>query len=1101
VSRPRPATAIVLFTDLVGSTALRESLGDDRADELRRHHDRLLREAIAAHDGSEVKGTGDGLMVVFDAAAAAVSAAVAMQRSVRRAGRSLGVPIDIRIGISAGDVLWENDDCFGRPVVEARRLCDAARGGSILAADVVRVLAGSRVEHTFVAVGEIELKGLTGAVAATEVDWAQHVEGGLLPAPLAGAEGVAFVGRAVELEGLVAAWKEAVAGGRRSVLLSGEPGIGKTRLAFELARTAAGQGATVLYGRCDEDAAVPYQPFAEAVRGHVALVGAETVAAHAGDSLADFARLVPGALTVPVSTQRSQTADADTERFLLFESVVGWLASVAAESPLVIVLDDLHWAGKPTLLLLRHLLRGDVLHGLLFLGTYRDTDLGRNHPLADVLVELRRDPAVERMSLGGLGPEEVTELVAVTAGHELDADGLDLARVVHAETEGNPFFVDQILRHLAESGAVVRRHGRWERGAAADTTGIPEGVREVIGRRLARLSDESNAVLEAAAVLGRDFNLDLVAATADVDTESVLDAIEAAEVARLVAAAPGEALRWSFAHALVRSTVYEEIATTRRLRLHRRAARALEPQAEEDPDLLADLAHHYCEAAALGEADRAVEYSRRAAGHAAHGLAYEEAAELLARALDVLEPNRPEERRRRAELLLEIGDFRWCAGERVGADGANWEVVELARALGDVELLARAAVALSGRRGWREAGVLEPAVVAVLEEAAAALPTDDSPLRAIVLSRLSGVLYFDPATYDRRFALTSESIAMARRMGDPQTLLAVLTAGFGALSEGDGLHVSRARAEEVLELARQLGSLEDELSGLSLGLQSAVQGGRLDEADRFAEAEADLAGRLRQPDYMSAARVHASAVALARGRIGEAERLAAEGLAIGQAAGIGTALQMFGVFEIARRRLVGGLEEMAILSRAMVEEYPLVPAWRTGLAYILAELDNRQGTGEQLEVLVSDGAVQLPRDANWPVGIALCAYSAALIGDRARCVTVAADIAELDGWCIQVGMPADALGAAEVFHGMAAFVAGERDEGTRLLRVGIERNQSIGMPLWAASGQWALGRLLGEAGRVDEATVLLSHAREGFAAHEAQRMVTRAEQDLRRLET
>ena len=1091
----RAETVTVLFTDLVGSTELRQELGDDRADSLRREHDRLLRAAISAHGGTEVKGTGDGLMVVFNSAAEAVAAAVEMQRAVHRSARAFESPIEIRIGISAGDVLWEDDDCFGRPVVEAKRLCDTTEARRILIADVVRVLAGSRGDHAFKPLGAIALKGLGDTVAAAEVEWSMRTdESTPLPEVLARRGGLTFVGRAEEREQLLAAWKEVRAGGRRVVLVSGEPGIGKTSLVAETARTAHDEDATVMFGRCDEDPAAPYQPFAEALRGYAAAVGVGPVIEQAGTSAPALARLVPGLIEVESSAETLGTADADTERFWLFESVVTWLSAVAAEMPVVLVLDDLHWAGKPTLLLLRHLLRAEALKGLLVLGTYRDTDLGRSHPLADMLADLRRDPSVERVLLTGLGEAEVAEFVAAT-GHEVDDGAIDLARAVHAETEGNPFFVDQVLRHLAETGAIARQQGRWGSGASSDWIGIPEGVREVIGRRLRLLSDESNAILEAAAVVGREFDLDLVASTADVEIEKVLDAFEAAESARLVAGVGAAGRTFTFAHALVRSTILDEVATTRRLRLHRRAALALEPRAAVDPSLLSDLAHHYSEAAALGEGANAIRYAQLAADHALEGLAYEEAASLLLRAIDVLDPKSIADQRTRADLLLGYGRALWSAGDRASADAAFWEVVELARTLDDPELLADASIDLSGRRGWREAGVSNPHIVALLEDAIARLPATDSPLRAVVLSRLASELYFVPESFDRRVGLRQEAIAMADRIGDPRTRLSVLDVGFGGVVNPDGISVPADLAEEIVELAREVGDLGHQINGLGWCLYNRLQVGDLDAAEHFVDQERAIAERVRQPEYLWSTKVHLATVTMARGRIEEAERHANEALAMGQSAGIETALQMFGVFEISRRRLVGGIEEMRPLTEAMVEQYPRVPAWRTGLAYISAELDDMDAAAEQLAILAANDFAGLPVDGNWPVGIALCAYAATRIGDEGLCADIVGRMAVLDGWSICVGMPADCLGASEVFRGMAAMAAGRKAEGEALLAVGIDRNRAAGMPAWVAHGEREWGRLAIRQGDHDRGAVLLRAALETYDRLGATRLadLTRAE--------
>ena len=276
---PGSGTRTVLFTDVVGSTALRSRLGDVAADEVRRDHDELLQRLVGAHAGTVVKGLGDGLMAVFESAASAAACAVAMQQALeRRARRGGGEALSIRIGLAAGDVAWEQGDYFGTPVVEAARLEAAAGGGQILAADLVRLLAGSRAEVTFHPVGSLTLQGLPEPVAACEVPWEPLVVGPVpLPAGLVAAQRLPFVGREAELERLEELWRRAASGERQIAFLAGEPGIGKTRLAGELAGSARVNAARVLYGRCDEDLGVPYQPFVEALRQFVEPIGNDAI--------------------------------------------------------------------------------------------------------------------------------------------------------------------------------------------------------------------------------------------------------------------------------------------------------------------------------------------------------------------------------------------------------------------------------------------------------------------------------------------------------------------------------------------------------------------------------------------------------------------------------------------------------------------------------------------------------------------------------------------------------------------------------------------------------------------------------------------------------
>jgi class 3 adenylate cyclase len=545
------STAIVLFTDLVGSTELRVQLGEETAEKVRRRHDHLLSDAIEKKRGRLVKNLGDGVMATFTGATDAVTTGVAIQQAVDRHNRSgVGVvPLEVRIGISAGDVTFEEGDCFGTPVIEAARLCAAAQGGQVLVSEVVRWLAGSTGGHQFKAVGALELKGLPAPVPTCEVEW-EPVPDPALPMPaLLTRAGRIFVGRDEELERLLRLWKKAVAGERRVALLAGEPGIGKTRLAVELAGAVRDSGGVVLAGRCDEDLGVPYQPFVEALRHYVTGAEERRLGRYAGELvrlLPDLAQLV-GDLPEPLRS------DPETERYRLFDALAAWLSDVSTEAPVLLVLDDLHWAAKPTLLLLRHVLRFPEPLRLLVVATYRDSDVGRGHPMSDLLAELRRDGGVDRLALTGLDTPAVAAFIETAAGHSLDDEAAqELPRVVWRETEGNPFFVAEVLRHLSESRAIEQREGRWVLNAAVGELGIPEGVRDVVGRRLSRLAQSTNRVLATAAVVGLEFEPAVVERAGGVGEDELLAALEEATLARLLVEAPGP--RYRFAHALVRAT-------------------------------------------------------------------------------------------------------------------------------------------------------------------------------------------------------------------------------------------------------------------------------------------------------------------------------------------------------------------------------------------------------------------------------------------------------------------------------------------------------------------------------------------------------------------
>ena len=452
----------VLFTDLVGSTALQSSVDPEAADVLRRDHFTILRQAVAETGGREVKNLGDGLMVVFGSASAALTCAVAMQQGVEFDGRDGAHGARLRVGLSSGEVTRDDDDYFGDPVIEASRLCARCDGGQILATELVRLNAGRRCPHVCHSLGALELKGLPDAVESVEVAW-EPLPGDVdqfanLPGLLQEAGRFPFAGRQKEAESLMGAYSSVAAGANRLVLIAGEPGIGKTRLTSELAGQVLTDGGLVLAGRSDELVGAPYQPFVEALRWRFSQPGGVDALGSRGGELV---RLVPELSHVVPDLPSPLASSPEAERLVMFDAVRGWLAVLTAVQPVLLVLDDLHWADMGSLLLLRHVVTNDPVSRLMVVATYRDTDLDRTHPLSNVLAEFHRRGDVERIALSGLDEREVSDLMAKTAGHDLDEAGTSLAMTLQGDTGGNPFFVGEVLRHLAESGTITQEGGRW----------------------------------------------------------------------------------------------------------------------------------------------------------------------------------------------------------------------------------------------------------------------------------------------------------------------------------------------------------------------------------------------------------------------------------------------------------------------------------------------------------------------------------------------------------------------------------------------------------------------------------------------------------------
>ena len=544
-----------------------------------------------------------------------------------------------------------------------------ARGGNTAEAlrvyEQLRVLLRDELGAAPAAeVQELHQRLLTGATAAQPQEpsrpAAESERRVPLPSILSLRERSAFVARERELDVLRAAWQQARGGARRLVLVAGEPGIGKTRLTSEFAREAHAEG-TVLYAGCQEEALVAYQPFVEALRHYARTAALDWDELALGPGAGELALLVPEFAATQPADSGARADDPETRRYLLFDAISMLLAEVAARTPLAFVIDDLHWADRATLRLLRHVLRASQDAPLLIVGTYRDAEIGPEHPLADLLADLRRDRLLERVSLDGLEEGEVATLIASHAGHEAPAG---LVETVHEQTEGNPFFVEEVMRHLIETGVVFERGGRWTSALTPDEIGVPEGVKEVLARRLGRLSDSCRAALAQAAVLGREFSFEVLRAMTAADDEELIAVVEEAVGAQLVVEVTGRSSpAYAFTHALVRETLYGALSGPRKQRMHATAAQAIE-RVEGDAQV-GVIALHYRLAGSTGDAGKAIEYSLQAGGRAAELSAWDAVADHWEGALAIMErAGRPEAER--ARLLIALGDVMAVLGDLAG---------------------------------------------------------------------------------------------------------------------------------------------------------------------------------------------------------------------------------------------------------------------------------------------------------------------------------------------------------------------------------------------------------------------------------------------------
>ena len=770
-----------------------------------------------------------------------------------------------------------------------------------------------------------------------------------------------FVGRVREVAELAAALDEAAAGRSSLVLLTGEAGIGKTRLMSELARIAGQRHFRVVAGRCwEQGGAPPYWPWMQVVRS----VGG------------DLERLAAPA--DPAAGRRGASGVApQSERIRLFDVVGRFLAAASEERPLLITLDDLHAADEPSLLMLRFL--GDALAEarVLLVASYREGEQ-RLRELGDVFAELAR--VGRRIPLRGLTKADIEAYVTRVSGSRPARQVVDR---LHEITGGNPFFVGEVVRLLVDEDLL----DRLDDTSKDPFLRIPEEVRALIRRRVATLPREAVAVLRVAAVIGRDFDVHLLQRTSRLTPARLLAVLREAAAVGVIAELPSTPRRYTFAHELVRETLHDDLPPARRLELHREVGLLLESAYGDDLDPhLSEIARHLYLAAPVGDAGEALDYLVRAADRAAAVFAYEEAAVHYRHALELLAPAGDASGARRSELLLSLGDAQWRAGDGAEARTTFEEAIECARGLGNGQLLARAALgyvtALGGFLLYARFEVGGTGV-GLLEEALAALPPGDSSLRSHLLAHLALEMYSGNEPGERRVGVSQEAIEMARRLGDSEALVTALHSRHWALTT-PGMALERlAHTEEMLRVARE--TVNPEIEFLAHNARFHCFHELCDRRGMGAESQAmtELAERLRQPFY----RWHAVCLRTLRatldGRFSDAERLAGEALELGRLRQSEYATYVFQYAQLfAIRWAQGRLAEFWPEIDDHRERFPWIPDWREALA--AAELGAEQVARRELERHATRDFTDLPRDGLWVLHVCALAEACVLVGDQPR---------------------------------------------------------------------------------------------------------------------
>ena len=855
-----------------------------------------------------------------------------------------------------------------------------------------------------------------------------------LPERLAAARDGAFAGRETASARLHEALARARSGERCVALVTGEPGIGKTRLLAEFADAVQEAGALVLYGRCEEDPATPYQPFAEAL-------APLTVADVLADGLGELTAGRPG----------EPASDPEGVRARMFDALAELLEGVAARRPLVLVLDDLHWADRSTLLLVRRLATRPQRVPLLLLGSARDAELGPGHPLTAALADIRRDRPVVRVALHGLDGAAVATVVEALTGRRPNAAGV---RALRERTGGNPFFVRELAQHA----------GKGE---------IPDAVLDVVAARAGRLPERTRRLLALAAVAGSEFDAELVRAGSGEPEETVLDALDDALRAGLLKELPDTA-RLAFSHALVRDALVGQLSAARHRYLHRRIAEVLVERAERAPEQwLVPLAHHAL-AGTPADPDPALAYALDAGRQAVERLAWEDAVELLARA-EALARSRAATGRL-AEVLVALGDARLRAGETDRARIAFEEAARLARAEPRDDLFARAALGAAGL-GVTIVAVDEP-LVALLEEALKRLQPDRAALRVRLLSRLAIALAYAPAEARRR-ALVEEAVATARSLADPGALAVALTASHVAHWAPEHLSDRLAAADELVALGQRSGNREIELHGRHWRVVDLLEHGEVASAADEIGVYEQLAAEARLPAFAWYVPAWRAALSGYRGELPAARRLAHEAHAQARRIGDDNADRVLTANHYTLQVVEEALKEVDLDDLRARIESPAGRSYRAYLALCLAERGDDDAARALLDEAVAEGLERMPRDANLLIGLEQLAEASAAVGHAGCAAAVVPLLAPFADRMVVATRATGLAGSAARSLGRALAAAGRTNEAIDALEAAIAADRARGGIPLAARAQRDLAETLlarGAPGDGTRARALLEEA-------------------------
>ena len=844
-----------------------------------------------------------------------------------------------------------------------------------------------------------------------------------------------LVGRIREL----AALADAVAAVSRGaapplVLVSGEAGAGKTRLLTEAARMAAQHGMRTVYGRCDEDLTIAYQPIIEVLTALVAATPIDELAERLGPNGGELVRLVPDIARLVPNLAPPLESDPETERYRLHQAVIDWLATDSEPDGLMLVLDDLHWTEAASVQLLRAALVSGRWDRLVVVAAYRPGELDDDHPLVDLLGDVPRVGAL-RLELAGLDLQNVTKLVSEIAA-SVDVD--QAAAAIHAGTNGNPLFVVELARHLTTEGA-------------HDPSRLPTTISDVIAHRLRRRPESTVQTLHLASVIGTEFGLDLLAGVSALDDDALIAALEDAVRARLVEETAVN--RFHFSHAVVRDAIYQQLSASRRARIHASVATLLEVQRSDD---VAALAHHFGTAGAAGPAGKALAYMTAAGDLATARLAWDQAASVYREAVRLAEHDPGVSPRALNDLRVRLGEAMRDAGHE-GWRETLLDAAQSARDLGDDDTLVRAALA-NTRGFWSAVGGVDEERLDILESAVAVAPSGTAAQARLQMLLANERIY--SSRRDERFALADAALATARALDDPELLVDVLTRHIPVLTTAPMLDTRLTELAELTSLADTLGDPRRQALAALWGWSANLDAGDLDHARWHLDRAVRLSRELEHPTLQWLAANFQAIEAGIRGELDVAEQRFIDAFALGQTAAEPDAAAWFGAGLGFVRIAQGRLGELIGALVTYAEEEPAVVAWRAAAALAHLQLGDADGAAGQLALIDVAELATRQHDVFWLISAGITAEVAAAIprADQGSLRTLYDALAPFAGQIAAANV--SAVGSVERYLGLLAGAIDDERTALTHLEAAVSVHDRLGAAFWLAQSQLDLADIL-----------------------------------------